>query len=96
MRLGSEHRPCPGARCGTSAAPVAADTIGGTTGISQPPNAASPATSWPVITRYGIHPAVTRPSAVPADHSAVSTPSAARAPIQSCPSDSVPAHERTV
>ena len=31
-------RPCAEARCGTSTAPVAAETIGGTTGISQPPN----------------------------------------------------------
>ena len=29
----------PAVRCGIRAAPVAADTIGGTTGISQPPNA---------------------------------------------------------
>jgi hypothetical protein len=34
-----------------SRAPLAAETIGGTTGISQPPNAASGASSIPVIIR---------------------------------------------
>ncbi len=40
-------RPVPGCMCGISSAPDAADTIGGTTGMSHPPNAASGATfSW--------------------------------------------------
>ena len=46
-------RACPAGRCGTSSAPVAALTMGGTTGISQPPNAASGAARSLVIIRYG-------------------------------------------
>ena len=70
---------------------MAAETIGGTTGISQPPNAASGAMSCLVIIRYGIQQAVTRPSAVPAAHSAQSAVTAAPVPIRPRPSSSVPA-----
>ena len=44
-----------------------------------------------VIIRYGIQAAVTSPSAVPAPHSAQSASTAARGPIHSGPSSSVPA-----
>ena len=63
---------------------MAAETIGGTTGISQPPNAASSPISCLVIIRYGIQTVVTSPSAVPADHSTQSARTAqAPAPLSS-------------
>ena len=64
--------------------------MGGTTGISHPPKAASAPMSCRVIIRYGIQPVVTRPSAVPALHSTQSTPTAA-GPSSPWPSSSVPA-----
>jgi hypothetical protein len=70
-------RAWPAGSVGMSAAPVAADTIGGTTGIDQPPNAPSGRMRWLVIIRYGIHTAVTRPSRAPPVHSVQSTASAA-------------------
>ena len=69
---------------------MAAETIGGTTGISQPPNASPAPMSCRVIIRYGIQTAVTRPSAVPASHSTQSMPIAA-GPIRPRPRTSVPA-----
>jgi hypothetical protein len=69
---------------------VAAETIGGTTGISQPPNASPAPMSCRVIIRYGIQTAVTRPSAVPASHSTQSIPIAAASPIRAGPRSSVP------
>ncbi|MBW6437252.1 hypothetical protein KZ829_26300 [Actinoplanes hulinensis] len=78
--------------CGTSIAPVDADTIGGTIAISQPPNALRGSTfSCRVNCRYGIATAVNRPASVPADHSAQSTATAACGPITSGPASSVPA-----
>jgi hypothetical protein len=54
--------------CRMSSAPVAADTIGGTTGISQPPNAASGSTVCWVNIRNGMLTAVNEPPTVPAVH----------------------------
>ena len=61
-------RSSPAGACGTSRAPTAADTIGGTTGISQPPNAPSCRTSRRVNNRYGTMTAVRNPSTVPIPH----------------------------
>ena len=69
---------------------MAAETIGGTTGISQPPKASPAPMSCRVIIRYGIQTAVARPSAVPASHSTQSMPTAA-GPITFWPRTSVPA-----
>ncbi len=69
--------------CGISSAPVAADTIGGTTGISQPPKAASGSTRYWVNIRYGMLIAVNRPPTVPAVHSTQARSTAARIPIRS-------------
>ena len=80
-------RPVPGSMCGISSAPDAADTIGGTTGISHPPNAASGSTlSW-VNIRYGIVAAVKSPPTVPAVHSTQSRSTARRSADQ-IPADS--------
>ena len=84
-------RPVPGAMCGISSAPVAADTIGGTTGISQPPNAASGSTRYWVNIRYGMLIAVNSPPSVPAVHSTQSRSTAARSPIRSLPTRTAPA-----
>ena len=73
-----------------SSAPLAADTMGGTIGISQPPNAPSGLISCRVIIRNGIQVAVTSPSAVPRPHSTQSASIAAPSPIQSLPRSSVP------
>jgi len=69
---------------------VAAETIGGTIGISQPPNASPAPMSCRVIIRYGIQQAVTSPSAVPASHSTQSALTAAPGPIRPPPRSSVP------
>ncbi len=45
------RRACPAAACGISRAPVEADTIGGTTGISQPPKALLAVMVWRVNMR---------------------------------------------
>ena len=83
-------RPVPGAMCGISSAPDAADTIGGTTGISQPPNAASGSTlSW-VNIRNGIVAAVNSPPMVPAVHNTHARSTAIRSPIRSLPISSAP------
>jgi hypothetical protein len=83
-------RPAPGAIWGISRAPAAADTIGGTTGISQPPNAASGSTlSW-VNIRNGIVAAVNSPPTVPADHNTHARSTATRSPIRSLPTSSAP------
>ena len=50
-------------------APVNADTIGGTTGISQPPNAVRRSMDRGRKCRYGTTVAVTRPAIVPVNHS---------------------------
>jgi hypothetical protein len=55
-----------------SAAPVAAETIGATTGISQAPHALSGANSWRVNIRYGTTAAAASPVAVPAVQSTAS------------------------
>ena len=70
-------RGCPAGRCGTSSAPVAALTIGGTTGISQPPNAPSGAARSRVIIRYGTATLLARPASVPSGQSTASMASAA-------------------
>jgi hypothetical protein len=64
--------------------------MGGTMGISQPPNAASGPMSCRVIIRYGIQTAVTSPSAVPAPHSTQSALTAAAVPIRPPPRSRVP------
>ena len=77
--------------CGISKAPAAAETIGGTTGISQPPNAASGSTlSW-VNIRYGIVAAVNSPPRVPVVHNTQARSTAIRPPIRSLPVSSAPA-----
>jgi hypothetical protein len=70
---------------------VDADTIGGTTGINQPPNAPSRSTWCTVKLRYGTATAQARPVSVPANHSTQSRSIAARSPIQSRPSSRAPA-----
>ena len=65
-------RGCPAGRCGISSAPVAALTMGGTTGISQPPNAASGAARSRVNIRYGTARLLARPPSVPSGHSTAS------------------------
>lgn len=80
----------PGGRCGSSSAPDAADTMGGTTGISQPPNAASGPTSSCVNMRNGMVIAVNRPPMVPAVHRIQSRSTAKRVPIRSLPISSAP------
>ena len=77
--------------CGISKAPVAAETIGGTTGISQPPNAASGSTLSCVNIRYGIVAAVNSPPRVPAVHNTQARSTAIRSPIRSLPISSAPA-----
>ena len=69
---------------------MAAETIGGTTGISQPPNGASALMRCRVIIKYGIQHVDTSPSAVPASHSAQSTSTAAAGPSHPRPRISVP------
>jgi hypothetical protein len=64
---------------------VAAATIGGTTGISQPPNAASGATSCCVNIRYGMLTAVNSPPAGPAVQSTQAIVTAAGSPMRSAP-----------
>ncbi len=77
--------------CGISSAPPAAETIGGTTGISQPPNAASGSTlSW-VNIRNGIVTAVNSPPRVPVVHNTQARSTAIRSPIRSLPVSSAPA-----
>ncbi len=76
-------RPVPGAMCGMSKAPAAAETIGGTIGISQPPNAASGSTLCWVNIRNGMLTAVNSPPTVPAVHSTQSRSTASRSPIRS-------------
>ena len=83
-------RPTPGGMCGISSAPVAADTMGGTIGISQPPNAASGSTECWVNIRYGMLTAVNSPPMVPATHSAQASSTAARSPIRSPPTNTAP------
>jgi hypothetical protein len=84
-------RPVPEAMCGISSAPNAADTIGGTTGISQPPNAASGSTlSW-VNMRNGIVAAVNSPPRVPAAHNTQARSTAIRMPTRSLPISNAPA-----
>ena len=68
-----------------------ADTIGGTIGISQPPNAESGLFSWRVNARYGTSTAVSSPPMVPMVHRTQSMVTAAGRPTQSLPSRSVPA-----
>jgi hypothetical protein len=65
--------------------------MGGTTGISQPPNAASGPMSCLVIIRNGIQHAVTSPSPVPASHSTQPMPTAVPGPSSPRPRMSVPA-----
>ena len=76
--------------CGISNPPVAAATIGGTTGISQPPNAASGSTRCRVNIRYGMLSAVTSPPIVPAIHRIQARFTAVRMPIRSTPTSSAP------
>ncbi len=82
---------CPAGRCGIRRAPVAALTIGGTTGISQPPNAESSRTSWLVNALQGTSTEVTRPRMVPSVHSTASTTRAGPAPMTCSPTNRVPA-----
>ena len=70
---------------------MAALTIGGTTGISQPPNAASAAFRWLVNDLIGTAAAVQRPSKVPAGQSTASTIRAGWAPTRGCPTSTAPA-----
>ena len=74
-----------------SSAPVAALTMGGTTGISHPPNAASGAARNLVNIRYGTATLLARPVIVPSGHSTASMAIAACAPISDGPSSSAPA-----
>ena len=83
--------PVPGAMCGMSSAPVAADTIGGTTGISHPPKAASGSTLCWVNIKYGMLIAVKSPPSVPALHNTQSRSTASRSPIRSLPTRIAPA-----
>ena len=77
--------------CGISSAPVAADTIGGTTGINHPPNAASGSTLCCVNIRNGMLTAVNSPPRVPAVHSTQARSTATRSPISSLPTSRAPA-----
>ena len=74
-----------------SAAPVAAETIGGTTGSSHAGTAPPAGISCRVIIRYGTPTATTRPAAVPAVHSPASTAHAAGAPTTRTPTAAVAA-----
>ncbi len=60
----------------TSSAPVVADTIGGTTGMSQPPNALPGGYPCRVTATAGTMTVASRPVRVPAVHSTQSSPSA--------------------
>ena len=62
------RRSWPPGRCAISAAPVAADTIGGTIGISHDPDASRKRRSWAVNIRYGMIAAEASPVRVPAVH----------------------------
>lgn len=77
--------------CGTSSAPTAAETIGGTTGMSHPPKAPSWRTSSAVNSRNGTATAVTNPRAVPTDHSTQAIPTARPSPMYCCPTSRVAA-----
>ena len=70
--------------------PVAAATIGGTTGINHPPNAASGSTSCWVNIRNGMLTAVNSPPSVPAVHSTQSRSTAALTD-RSLPTSTAPA-----
>ena len=83
-------RPTPAGICGISSAPVAAATIGGTTGMSQPPNAASGSTECWVNIRYGMLTAVNSPPTVPAAQSAQASSTAACSPMRSPPTRTAP------
>jgi hypothetical protein len=74
-----------------SKAPAAAETMGGTTGISQPPNAASGSTLSCVNIRNGIVAAVNSPPMVPVVHNTHARSTATRSPIRSLPVSSAPA-----
>ena len=84
-------RPAPAAMRESNSAPVAADTMGGTTGINHPPNAASGSTSCWVNIRKGMLTAVNRPPSVPAVHSTQSRSTAMRSPVRSLPTSTAPA-----
>ena len=67
---------------GDRSAPVAADTIGGTTGISQLPNVIDWSRRWRVNIRYGIAAAASRPVAVPRPQRTLSTTTAECSPMR--------------
>src|SRR3979411_3282037 len=73
-----------------SRAPSAAEAIGGTTGMSQPPKALPGLISWVVIIRNGIQTVVSNPRTVTAVQSVQATVSAGVRRIQSLPSSNVP------
>lgn len=77
----------PAGRCGTSRAPVLADTMGGTTGISHPPKAALGRVTCRVNAQYGTTTALASPVTVPAVHKTASRARAARSPMRSCPTN---------
>ena len=69
---------------------MAAETIGGTTGISQPPKAASGSTECWVNIRNGMLTAVNNPPTVPATQSIQASSTAERSPIRSPPTRMAP------
>jgi hypothetical protein len=73
------------------AAPVAAETIGGTTGISHVAKVRRGSSSPRANIRVGIATQTARPAAVPSPHSTESTTTAAWAPISSGATSSAPA-----
>ena len=65
--------------------------MGGTTGISQPPNASAAVSRCRVSIRYGTTTAQARPATVPTIHNTQSMPTASGSPMMSLPSSRVPA-----
>ncbi len=84
----SVARHWPAGRCEASGVPVAAATIGATTGSSHTGEASRGPTRCWVIIRYGMPAAASRPTAEPTTHSAPAPATAAPAPTRSGPTAS--------